>query len=153
MCQPRPLFHLFLVFSNKHHYNFYNKLMWKNVRPVYSAGIWTHDLQNMSLLVNFWNIFLLRRAVLSTRPGLPPNRVALFQPQQFCQYWWCNYHCTVVIVAMQNVGTYRQLQPNRVIRLPFRVTEARFFSSHSYFRGLCCLADWITRSISYKLWS
>ena len=25
----RPLFRLFLVFSNKHHYNFYNKYMWK----------------------------------------------------------------------------------------------------------------------------
>ena len=27
MGQPRPLFLLFLVFSNKHHYNFYNKYM------------------------------------------------------------------------------------------------------------------------------
>ena len=27
--QPRPLFCLFLVFSTKHHYNFYNKYMWK----------------------------------------------------------------------------------------------------------------------------
>ena len=24
--------------------------MWKNVRPVYSTGIWTHDLQIVSLL-------------------------------------------------------------------------------------------------------
>ena len=29
--------------------NFYNKYMWKNVHPVYSAGIWTHNLRNMSL--------------------------------------------------------------------------------------------------------
>ena len=45
MDQPRPLFCLFLVFSNKHHYNCYNKYMWKNVHPVYGTGI-----QNMSLL-------------------------------------------------------------------------------------------------------
>ena len=49
MGQPRPLFSLFLVFSNKHHYNFYNKYVWKNVHPVYCTGIRTHDLQNMSL--------------------------------------------------------------------------------------------------------
>ena len=48
MDQPRPLFHLFLVFSNKH-YNFYNNYMWKNVHPVYGAGIQTHDLWNVSL--------------------------------------------------------------------------------------------------------
>ena len=47
---PRPLFHFyFRPFSNKHH-NFYNKYMWKYVHPVYGAGIWTHDLQNMSLI-------------------------------------------------------------------------------------------------------
>ena len=49
MGQPRPLFHLFSVFSNKHHYNSYNKYMWKKVHPVYGAGIWTHDLRNVSL--------------------------------------------------------------------------------------------------------
>ena len=48
MGQPRPLFRLFLVFSNKH-YNFYNKYMWKNVHPVYGPGIRTHELWNMSL--------------------------------------------------------------------------------------------------------
>ena len=40
-------FHYFRSFSNKQ-YNFYNKSMWKNVHPVYGAGIWTHDLLNMS---------------------------------------------------------------------------------------------------------
>ena len=50
MGQPRPLFRLFVVFSKKHQYNFYNKYMWKNVHLVYGAGIWTHNLQNMSLL-------------------------------------------------------------------------------------------------------
>ena len=29
---------------------FYNKLMWKNVHPVYGAGIWTHYLQTVILL-------------------------------------------------------------------------------------------------------
>ena len=38
----------FSVFSNKHHYNFYNKYV-KNVHPVYGAGIRTHDLQIVSL--------------------------------------------------------------------------------------------------------
>ena len=48
MGQPRPLFRLFSIFSNKH-YNFYNKYMWKNVHPVYGAGIRTHNIWNMSL--------------------------------------------------------------------------------------------------------
>ena len=39
---PGLFFRLFSVFSNKH----YNV---KNVHPVYGAGIWTHDLCNMSL--------------------------------------------------------------------------------------------------------
>ena len=37
--QPLPLFRLFSVFSSKHQYNFYNKYMWKNVQPVYGAGM------------------------------------------------------------------------------------------------------------------
>ena len=44
---PGLFFCLFLVFSNKH-CNSYNKYV-KNI-PVYGAGIWTHDLQNVSLL-------------------------------------------------------------------------------------------------------
>ena len=47
---PGLFYHLFSVFSNKHHYNFCNKYMWKNVHPVYGARIRTHDLWNMSLL-------------------------------------------------------------------------------------------------------
>ena len=43
------LFLIIFVFSNKH-YNIYSKYMWKNVHPVYSGGIWRHDLQNLSLL-------------------------------------------------------------------------------------------------------
>ena len=45
MGKPWALFRLFLVFSN----NFYNKFMWKNVHPVYGAGIRTHNLRNVSL--------------------------------------------------------------------------------------------------------
>ena len=58
--QPRPLFHLFSVFSNKQ-YNFYNKSMCKkcHVHPVYSARIRTHDLRNVSLLpVDVIKLFL-----------------------------------------------------------------------------------------------
>ena len=40
---------LFVYFLNKH-YNFYNKFMWKNVFPVCSAGIQTHDFHNMIIL-------------------------------------------------------------------------------------------------------
>ena len=47
MGQPRPLFRLFLVFSNKQ-YNFCNKKLWKNVHPEYGAGIRTHNLSDMS---------------------------------------------------------------------------------------------------------
>ena len=47
MGQPRPLFNLFSVFSNKQ-YNFYNKSMQKNVHLVYGTGIRTHELLNMS---------------------------------------------------------------------------------------------------------
>ena len=39
-------FCLFSAFSNNQ-YNFYNKSMWKNVYPVYSARIWTHNLSSM----------------------------------------------------------------------------------------------------------
>ena len=49
MCQPRPIFRLFLVFSNKH-YKFLQQIYVKNVHPVYGAGIQTHNLRNMSLL-------------------------------------------------------------------------------------------------------
>ena len=46
----RASLNLFSVFSNKHHYKIYNQLIVKNVHPVYSAAIRTHDLWNMSLL-------------------------------------------------------------------------------------------------------
>ena len=65
MGQPRPLFCLFSVFSNKQ-YNFYNKYMWKNVHPVYSAGIQTHKL--------LWHESL----PITTRPRLPPKLIQVF---------------------------------------------------------------------------
>ena len=43
------LFLFIFVFSSKQ-YNFYNKSMWKNFHPVYGAGIWTHDIANISRL-------------------------------------------------------------------------------------------------------
>ena len=43
-------FSYIFVFSNTH-YKFYKQIgMWKNVHPVYGAGIRTHNLWNMSLL-------------------------------------------------------------------------------------------------------
>ena len=52
---------LFSIFSSKYYCNFYNNYMWKNVLPVYSARIRTHDLWNMSLIP------------ITTGPGLPSN--------------------------------------------------------------------------------
>ena len=49
MGQPPAYFSFIFVFSNTH-YNFYNKKLWKNVHPVYSAGIQTRDLWITSLL-------------------------------------------------------------------------------------------------------
>ena len=44
---PASFFVYLSVFSNKQ-YNFFNKLMWKNVHPVYGAGIRNHNLSNIS---------------------------------------------------------------------------------------------------------
>ena len=46
----RPLFNLFSVLFKETSIQFYNKLMWKNVHPVYEAGIQAHNLQNLSPL-------------------------------------------------------------------------------------------------------
>ena len=48
MGQPRPLLLFIFGLFKQNHYNFYNKYMWKNVQTVYGAGIWAHDLWNMS---------------------------------------------------------------------------------------------------------
>ena len=57
MGQPRPLFRLLSVFSNKH-YNFYNNNMWKYVHPVYGAGIRTHDHKNFNTTWKWLNLKL-----------------------------------------------------------------------------------------------
>ena len=49
MGQPRPIFRLFSVFSNKQ-YNFNNYKC--HVHPVYGAGIRTHDLSNIVISIN-----------------------------------------------------------------------------------------------------
>ena len=49
MGQPRPLFHLILVFFKQTSLQFLQQIYVKNVHPVYGAGIQTHDLQNVSL--------------------------------------------------------------------------------------------------------
>ena len=54
MGQPRPLFHLFFAFLNKQ-YNFLQQI---GENPVYSVGIRTHDLWNISHLP-------------TTKPGAP----------------------------------------------------------------------------------
>ena len=46
MGQPRPLFRLFSVFSKKQY--FLQQINVKNVHPVYSTGIQTHNLSDMS---------------------------------------------------------------------------------------------------------
>ena len=67
MGQPQPLFVYFRSFQTNIT-NIYNKYMWKNVHPVYGAGIRTHDLWNES-------------PPITTRPGLPPLTWALIRPK------------------------------------------------------------------------
>ena len=59
MSHPRPLFRLFLVFSNKE-YNFYKKSMWKKSCP---SSIWRLDLNPRPLEHEL--------SPITTRPGLP----------------------------------------------------------------------------------
>ena len=65
--QPWPLFHLFLVFSNKHQYNFYNNSMWKMSIP---SSIWRRDLNPRPLDQE--------SSPITTRPGLLPLQEATF---------------------------------------------------------------------------
>ena len=78
MVNPWALFRLFSVSSNKHHYKFYDKLMWENNNLVSSAGIRTHNLLIMSLLL------------LTTWPGLPPYLfigIRKMRSHKFDAYW------------------------------------------------------------------
>ena len=66
MGQYRPLFWFIFVFSNQHQHNFYNKVTWKNVHPVYGAGIRTHNLSAHE------------SPPITTRPRLLPQILHLF---------------------------------------------------------------------------
>ena len=57
MGHPRSLLCLFSVFFKQTSFNFYNKLIWKNVHPVYGTGIRTHNRESPPI---------------TTRPGLRP---------------------------------------------------------------------------------
>ena len=59
--QPRPLFHLFSVFTNKQHYNFYNSHFWYLCLVDYSKGncvckLMLHTL--FKLLIGLWECYL-----------------------------------------------------------------------------------------------
>ena len=71
MGQRRPLFRLFLVFSNKH-YNFYNKSMWKMSIQYTVPGFEPTTLEHES-------------SPITTRPGLPP-RIYLSFLWSFCLF-------------------------------------------------------------------
>ena len=68
MGHSRPLFRFIFVFSHKHS-TFYNKCTQKNVHPVYSAGIQTHDLSEHE------------SPPITTRPGLQPCTPKSFNRQ------------------------------------------------------------------------
>ena len=85
MGQPRPLFRLCTVFSNKQ-YNFRNKSIWKNVQksiqcmaPGFESTTLEHEL-----------------STITTRPGAPPTTYLLFPPtnckqtfaKTFCRPIW-----------------------------------------------------------------
>ena len=44
LANPSLFYFLVLVFSSKYHYNFLQQINVKNVHPVYSVGIRTHNL-------------------------------------------------------------------------------------------------------------
>ena len=48
---PRPLLLFIFGLFKQTSLQLFNKHMWKNVHPVYVAGIQTHDLWNMSLFL------------------------------------------------------------------------------------------------------
>ena len=92
MDQPRPLFHLFSVFSNNRTVFTTNKCE-KMIHLEFGAGIWTHhqiDYQS---------------SPITTRQGLPPN---------FKNIFWCNINCataTASISKLNSPSTYWHLHP------------------------------------------
>ena len=78
---PSPASFQFIFVFSKLYLNFYNKCMRKNVHPIYSAGIQTHNFQNMSLLS------------ITTRQGLPPSSEVL------TRYYQARYNCKSSIAS------------------------------------------------------
>ena len=70
MGQPRPLFRLFSVFSNKH-YNFYNKIYEKCPSSIQCRDSNPRPLKRESLPI-------------TTRPGLPPKRILGTMEKHHC---------------------------------------------------------------------
>ena len=71
MGQPRPLYCLFLVFSNKQ-YKFHNKLLWTKC----PSSIWHWDSNSQPSAY--------KSPPLTTRPGLPPRPAVALLPK-FCR--------------------------------------------------------------------
>ena len=63
MGYPQPLLWFIFGFFKKHHYNFYNKYMWKNVHPVYGARIRTHNHKTRAPVkccyVTLWSVLMV----------------------------------------------------------------------------------------------
>ena len=95
---PSLFFCLFSVFSNKQ-YNFYNKYMWKNVHPVYGAGIWTHDLQNVSLFSSPLD--------QGSRPDI--GKKVRWWKIEVCIYLWSEQWSVLVVGDVGHIGPSRKL--------------------------------------------
>ena len=63
MGYPQPLLWFIFGFFKKHHYNFYNKYMWKNVHQVYGARIRTHNHKTRAPVkccyVTLWSVLMV----------------------------------------------------------------------------------------------
>ena len=112
MGYPRPHFVYFCLF--KQTLKFLKQIpMWKNVHPLYGAGIWTHNIWNMSLLPS------------TTRPGLPPS---------FYIFW--THLCIIIYYFMVTKGGYSRQN------LFLRTRKLKLISSlrwnFSYLATYCC---------------
>ena len=61
MGQPRPLFHLFLVFSNNSIFATNQQIMWKNIMPIQYKVPWFEPTTSLN-----------ESSPITTRPGHPP---------------------------------------------------------------------------------
>ena len=133
----------FWVFSNKHHYNFYNNYMWKNAHSVYSAGIWTHDLTKMSChpkpLDQGSRSIVIQLLLLAVRWQLPPKIfdrnekafiVNVIQP-------WSDR----VKGRQSTYSTIMQRNPLLLLTCSMyslKMTSTSFVSNGSIFTFICC---------------